>query len=111
MVEVIDEFTVDIHTSEPVPIILQRLSRNGVFILEPSYYEDLSYDEAFISPMGTGPYRMVDYATDEHYTLEAYEDNWDWDEKSNIDELQILMIPERSTAVAEILPTMSILFV
>ncbi|WP_197030863.1 ABC transporter substrate-binding protein [Halomonas sp. BC04] len=102
-VEVIDEFIVDIHTSEPVPIMLQRLSRNGAFILEPNHYENLSYEDALTSPMGTGPYRLVDYATDEHYTFEAYEDYWGWDENSNIDELRILMIPEISTSVAELL--------
>ncbi|MEX1082332.1 MAG: ABC transporter substrate-binding protein [Halofilum sp. (in: g-proteobacteria)] len=102
-VEVIDDHTVDIITSDPVPIMLQRLSRNGAFILEPSHYEDLSYEEALKNPMGTGPYELVDYESDQYYQFEAYDEYWGWDEDSNIDELRIEMIPEESTAVAELL--------
>jgi peptide/nickel transport system substrate-binding protein len=102
-VEVVDDHTVDIITSEPVPIMPERLSRNGAFILSPSHYADLSYEEALTSPMGTGPFRMVDFVPDELMVLEAYEDYWGWDEHSNVEELRFKIVPELSTAVAELL--------
>jgi hypothetical protein len=101
-VEIIDDYTVDIITSEPVPIMPERLSRNGAYIVEPGHYESIDYDEALTSPMGTGPFRMVEFIPDELIRLEAYEDYWGWDELSNVDELRFKIIPELSTAVAEL---------
>ena len=102
-VEIIDDYTVDIITSEPVPIMPERLSRNGAYIVEPGHYESIDYDEALTSPMGTGPFRMVEFIPDELIRLEAYEDYWGWDEESNVDELRFKIIPELSTAVSELI--------
>lgn len=102
-VEVIDEFTVDIITSEPVPILPNHLTRNGAYILEPTHYADLSFEEALTSPMGTGPYRIVDFVQDERIVMQKHDDYWGFDEKSNIDQITITFIPELSTAVSELL--------
>jgi hypothetical protein len=53
--------------------------------------------------MGTGPFRMVEFIPDELMVLEKYADYWGWDEKTNVDELRFKIIPELSTAVAELM--------
>lgn len=102
-VNVIDDLTVDIVTSTPVPIMPQRLSRNGAFILEPGHYSNLSLEEAGVSPMGTGPYKLEEFRRDDRVILSKHEDYWGWDDKSNIDKLVIRMIPEMSTAFSEMM--------
>lgn len=102
-VEVIDEYTVDIITSEPVPIMPTHLTRNGAYILEPTHYANLSYEEALTSPMGTGPYRIIEFVQDERIVMEKNENYWGFDDLSNIDQITIRFIPELSTAVSELL--------
>lgn len=101
-INIIDDFTVDIITKEPVPILPQRLSRNGAFILAPGHYSKLSIEEAAIKPVGTGPYKLLDFRRDDRAILERNKDYWGWDSKSNIDRLVIRMIPELSTAFSEV---------
>lgn len=102
-INIIDEFTVDIVTKDAVPILPQRLSRNGAFILAPGHYSKLTVEEAAVKPVGTGPYKMLEFRRDDRAILERNNDYWGWDEKSNIDRLVIRMIPELSTAFSEVL--------
>lgn len=102
-VRVVDEHTVDIITKTPVPILPQRLSRNGAFILAPGHYSKLSLTEAATKPVGTGPYKLVEFRRDDRAILERNNDYWGWDKNSNIDRLVIRMIPELSTAFSEVL--------
>ncbi len=102
-VEIIDDYTVDIVTSEPVPILPANLTRNGAFILDPDHYEGLTADEARFSPMGTGPYRLVEYRPDDRIILARHDDYWGWTPESNIEEIVIRFIPELSTAVSELI--------
>ena len=102
-VDIVDDHTVDIVTTEPVPILPYNLMRNGAFILDPEHYKDLSIEEARWSPMGTGPYKLVEHRADDRVILERHEDYWGWPEGANVDRLVIRLIPEISTAVSELL--------
>lgn len=102
-VNVIDDHTVDIVTETPVPILLERLTRNGAYILEPGHYADLPLDEAAVSPVGTGPYILEEFRRDDRIILRRNDDWWGWDDKSNIDRLVLRMIPEMSTAFSEVM--------
>ncbi len=102
-VNVIDEYTVEFVTETPVPILPERLSRNGAFILAPGHYQDLPLDEAAVSPVGTGPYKLEEFRRDDRVIMTRNEDWWGWDEHSNIDRLVIRMIPELSTAFSEVM--------
>lgn len=102
-VNVIDELTVEFVTEVPVPILPQRLSRNGAFIMAPGHYADLPLDEAAVSPVGTGPYKLEEFRRDDRVIMTRNEDWWGWDENSNIDRLVIRMIPELSTAFSEVM--------
>lgn len=102
-VNVIDNYTVEIVTEVPVPIMPQRLSRNGAYILAPGHYADLSLEEAAVSPVGTGPYMLEEFRRDDRIIMTRNDNWWGWDEKNNIDRLTIRMIPERSTAFSEVI--------
>jgi peptide/nickel transport system substrate-binding protein len=102
-VEIVDDYTVDIVTTEPVPILPNNLVRNGGFILDPEHYADLPLEEARWNPVGTGPYKIVEYRPDDRLILERHEDYWGWPDEANVDRLVFRFIPEMSTAVSELL--------
>lgn len=102
-VDIIDDYTVEIVTSEPVPILPTNLTRNGAFMLDPEHYGDLTADEARWSPMGTGPYKLVEHRPDDRVVMARHDDYWGWTPESNIDEIVVRFIPEISTAAAELL--------
>jgi len=52
-----------------------------LWLLPPSVWEGMTYDEAtsfeeIEAGYGTGPYKVVDYVEDEYMILEAFEDYW-----------------------------------
>jgi peptide/nickel transport system substrate-binding protein len=102
-VDIVDDHTVDIVTTEPVPILPYNLMRNGAFILDPEHYRDLPLEEARWSPVGTGPYKLLEHRADDRVILERHDDYWGWPEEANVDRLVIRFIPEISTAVAELI--------
>lgn len=102
-VEIVDEYTVDIVTETPLPILPQRLTRNGAYILAPGHYADLPLDEAGTNAVGTGPYKLEEFRRDDRVIMRAHEEYWGWSENSNIDRLVVRMIPEMSTAFSELI--------
>jgi peptide/nickel transport system substrate-binding protein len=75
-VEVVDPFTVRIHTKKPWPILINAMTFNQASMYPPKAYE--GKDTAFISknPIGTGPYRFIRWAKDEEIVLEANTNHW-----------------------------------
>ena len=73
-IEIVDDHTVKIVTSEPDSILLDNLSRNR--ILSKEYVTRLG-DEAFnLNPVGTGPYKFVEWVKEDHITMVANENYW-----------------------------------
>ena len=99
-VEIIDDYTIRIITTEPVPVLLAHLTRNGGFILAPDHYRDLPQDQASTQPVGTGPFQFVSWARDDRVVLEAFDDYWRG--RPQVDRLVFRAIPEASTRVAEL---------
>ncbi len=99
-VEVIDDYTVRVITTEPVPVLLSHLSRNGGFIVAPGHYRDLAQERASSEPVGTGAFKFVSWARDDRIVLEAFDDYWRG--RAEIDRLVFRAIPEESTRVAEL---------
>jgi peptide/nickel transport system substrate-binding protein len=100
-VEIIDDYTVDVITSEPIPILPERLTRNGAFILEPGHYAGLGQDEAARQPVGTGPFKLVEWDRDRRIVLERNEDYWG--RQPSFDRLVFKVVPEASTMLVEAL--------
>ncbi|MDH4179729.1 MAG: ABC transporter substrate-binding protein, partial [Armatimonadota bacterium] len=70
--EVIDEHTVAIVTEGPYPILHKKL----VFqeICPKRYFEEVGPDEFARNPIGTGPFRLVEWVPGERIVMERYED-------------------------------------
>jgi peptide/nickel transport system substrate-binding protein len=75
-VEIVDPYTVKVHTSKPWPIFVVALTQRQASMYPPKAYA--GKDSPFISknPIGTGPYRLVRWSKDEEILLEAWPQYW-----------------------------------
>jgi peptide/nickel transport system substrate-binding protein len=97
-VVVVDDYTVDIITKSPQPLMGMWLS--FLAILEPTHYADLSLADASINPMGSGAFRFVEWVKDDHILLERNPD-W-WDGRTEIDTITFRPVPEASVRLSEL---------
>jgi peptide/nickel transport system substrate-binding protein len=95
-VEVEDELTVVITTTDPSPTLLASLSVNE--IVPAGYVQDVG-DESFAdAPVGTGPFTFVEWVPNEQLVLEANDDHWDG--RPDLDTVIFRPIPEVAARMA-----------
>jgi peptide/nickel transport system substrate-binding protein len=77
-VEVVDDQTVDFKTEAPFPTMLFSLyeASFAALIVPPGYIGEKGPDALTTAPVGTGPYKFVEWIKDDHLTLEANPDYW-----------------------------------
>ena len=98
-VEKVDDFTVNIITKGPFPILLRKLSY--LRIMDKEYSEKLTDEELGLKPVGTGPYKLVRWQRGQIIDLEANDSYFLG--KPAIDKVEILPQTNDSTRVASIL--------
>lgn len=101
-VEIVDDYNFKIITYEPEPILLNRLSRIGSGILPKNYIEENGWDYYLQHPIGTGPFKFVEWVKDSKIVFEVYE-NYFEGKVEDWDQLVFRVIPEDSTRVGELL--------
>src|SRR5216683_127056 len=75
-VEIVDPFTVRIHTKKPWPVFLSHIALRQAAMYPPK--EHAGKDAVAISraPIGTGPFKFVRWAKDEEIVMEAFPGYW-----------------------------------
>jgi peptide/nickel transport system substrate-binding protein len=98
-VQVGDDLTVRLKTDKPNPVLLERLT--NLAILPPAYVKDKG--DAFIAknPVGTGPYRFVEWSRGQRLVVEASPSYWG--PQPAVKTLMFRPIPEVATAIAEMM--------
>ncbi len=96
-VEVVDKFTVRIHTSKPFPTLENQLALRGA-IMAPKHFRGKDKLFADRNPVGTGPYKFVRWNKDEQVVLEANE-SW-WGGAPKVKTLVFRPIPEHAVRAA-----------
>ncbi|MCZ7570932.1 MAG: ABC transporter substrate-binding protein [Ardenticatenaceae bacterium] len=92
-VEIVDPYTVNIITTEPMWTVLDTLT--FIDILPPKAAES---EEFATHPVGSGPYRVVSYTPQEQLVLERNDEYWAYDPK--YERVVIRIIAEESTRAA-----------
>lgn len=69
-----DPWVIDITTTTPVPWFLQNMHQ--IFIMDKESTESRSQGDIGQQPIGTGPYKFVEWIKGAYVTLEANEDYW-----------------------------------
>lgn len=98
-VKVIDEHTLQIITHDPYPVLPARLV--GLRVVPKHYVEGVGVDRFRLEPIGSGPYKFVNWVRDEQITLVANEDYWKG--KPEIEKVVFKPIPASSTRVMSLL--------
>ena len=90
-VEVIDEYTCDVITTEPYGPILRSMAMCYTGILSPTAVKKMGPDFAR-SPVGTGPFKFKEWKTNDRITLVRNDDYWG--PKTHLDQVVFRVIPE-----------------
>lgn len=75
-VEIVDEYTINVITEAPDPIIPNKMVLFGGVMLPPQYTTEHDDDYLAQNPVGTGPYKFVSWQKDSEVVLEANEEYW-----------------------------------
>lgn len=74
-VTVVDADTVVITAAEPNALFLVQVGA-GWPMLPPDYYREVGLAEFARAPVGTGPFRLVEWAQGDRIVLERFDDYW-----------------------------------
>ena len=91
-VEVIDNYTVEIKTHTPYALILNDLAQSGNTILPKKLIDE--GNDFGLNPIGTGPYKYVEWVLGDKITFTKNEDYFDQAHQPRISELVWRVIPE-----------------
>jgi peptide/nickel transport system substrate-binding protein len=96
-----DNRTVRIHTNGPQPYLLDQLFPArvcGGFIMPKDYIEQNGWDYFQDHPIGSGPFKVIDYVPGDSVTYEAMEDHWRI--IPAFDKNSMIIVPEETTRVS-----------
>jgi peptide/nickel transport system substrate-binding protein len=98
-IEKVDDFTVNVITNKPFPILLQKLSY--LRIMDQEYSSKLSDEELGLKPVGTGPYKLTRWNRGQSLILEANPEYFLG--KAAIDRVEVRPLTNDSARVAAML--------
>ena len=97
-VEKVDDMTVRFVSTTSDPTLIGRISRSASAIVSPRALEEAgSFTEHARMPVGTGPYKVVEFRNDNVLVLEPH-DAWRGGE-APLSRLRFLMVPETASRV------------
>lgn len=94
-IEVVDPLTVRVITETPYPLTVLSFTR--IRIVPPEYVAEQG-ENFGVAPVGTGPFRYVEWVKDDHTILERNDDYWG--EVSAFSRLRFMPRPEPSSRTA-----------
>ena len=97
--EVVDAQTLLVNFNSPNPVFPVHLT--NVVVMPERLIAEKGRDEFARHPIGTGPYKFVNWQTDDYLTLEA----WDgfWGDKPEFKHVKYQKIPNNSTRIATLI--------
>lgn len=101
-VTIIDDFTVNVHTSQPNSDLLGWILR--YVIIPEHYYGHNDPEVTSLEPIGSGPYTLEEYTINERSVMVRRDDYWGWDQPyntTNAEKITMRYVLEASTRVAE----------
>jgi peptide/nickel transport system substrate-binding protein len=99
-VQVVDPYTVNFVMKEEDPVIVTKLAGYGAMIVPPKYVQEHGSAYFGANPVGTGPFKFVEYRKDDHLTLAANPSYWAGTPKLSV--VTYRFVPEAATRVAEL---------
>ncbi|MDP2627480.1 MAG: ABC transporter substrate-binding protein [Candidatus Rokubacteria bacterium] len=100
-VDVVDDHTVRLVTQKPYPLIQEILTFGNFGMVPPKYIREKGDAHFARNPVGTGPFKFIEWRKGEQTTLEANDQYWKG--APAIKTLVFRVIPETATQIAELL--------
>lgn len=113
-IEVVDDYTIDLKTAEPFPLVLHTATY--LFAMDSAYYagttddgkekaEIVKHGDSFASRniSGTGPYVVSEREQGVKVVFDRFDGYWDTASEGNVDEIILTPIKEDPTRVAALL--------
>jgi peptide/nickel transport system substrate-binding protein len=98
-VQVVDDLGIRLKTDKPNPVLLERLT--NLAIVPPAYVRDKGDAHVAKNPVGSGPYRFVEWSRGQRLVVEASPGYWG--PAPAVKTLVFRPITEVATAIAEML--------
>jgi len=98
-IDVIDTYTVRFTLSEPFGAMIATFAHPAGGINSPTAVEKYGKDYGK-SPVGTGPYKFLEWVPNDHITLVKNPDYWDKNTAAKVDKIIINPVPEAGTRIA-----------
>ena len=95
-VRIIDDYTVEIKTKEPIPWFANNMHQ--IFIMDKESTEARDKGDLMVKPIGTGAYKLKEWVKGSYVRLEANKDYWEG--APPVDSVEIRPITESSTRFA-----------
>ncbi|OOM79639.1 nickel-binding periplasmic protein precursor [Clostridium puniceum] len=97
-VKTIDDYTLEIKLSKPYYPMLTELGVTRPFaMISPAAMKDGSTKDGVKEHIGTGPYVLKEFVTDEYAIFEANENYWG--EKPKVKKITVKVIPDNQTRI------------
>ncbi len=97
-IEIVDPYTVRIKTKNPDPYWVSRIAPEGVNMIPPKWAASTDDKTMAQKPVGSGPYRLVEFVPGDRTVLERNESYWG--DKPPTKRLVWKTIPEIRTRIA-----------
>jgi peptide/nickel transport system substrate-binding protein len=95
---VVDPLTVDLHTSQPDPILPAKVSLFGGVVLPPKYFASVGAAGFAKKPVGTGPFVFDSWSRDHELRMHAFARHWNG--APQVKELVFLPMPNAASSLA-----------
>lgn len=99
-ITVVDSHTIAFRTKEPFAPFLSVVSSYNLGLVSPTNAEAQG-DALPRNPVGTGPFRMVQWNKNNSVLLERYDDYWG--EKAKTRQIRIVIVPEDSARLLQLM--------
>ncbi|MBQ3577822.1 MAG: ABC transporter substrate-binding protein [Firmicutes bacterium] len=74
--KVIDDYTYELHLKEPFSPFLRYIANARALIVCKDYLEEVGNEGNNRQPIGTGPFKFVEWVTGDHITVERNDEYW-----------------------------------
>lgn len=100
-VQIVDDHTVRFLTKQPWPNLIDSASLTNALIMPAKALKDLGPQKLAEKPIGTGPFKFVEWKRDERLVLERNPDYWQG--PADVSRVTFRFIPEFSSRMAALL--------
>ncbi len=100
--EIVNDFEILLKFYEPYAPVFNTLSSGRGSIVCKQYIEEVGADVAAREPVGTGPYKLVQWDTGTQLVLQANENYWDTENAAKTENVVLKVVTDSSARVIEL---------